>query len=320
MNRLLVCSLVFIAPIALPAQTASVPTDAPAGFIASAFSDWKAGRDGVQRMNLVGDSISPTGLSAFRLRFPANVGKDSSKAEVHFHLGTQYVLVLKGTLVVGFGEDVDYGSVKEYTAEGFVVIPSGRPHYHWTRGETEIQIQSLGPSGTRPWPRIQRPLGMAPPPPPPVDSTHVRKNGLPEWTLLPNGAARMNLAGNVPPSTTELFAYRTHRPTPRIHPDSIRMIYHYHFGTEHITVLRGTVYFAIGDKAERSKAKAYGPGSFFENPAGAKHFEWFPIESVTQVAAIGSLGAIPLDPETGQPLLVPPGQPPMGPAPAGQPR
>jgi quercetin dioxygenase-like cupin family protein len=254
----------------------------------------------VARMNLVGDSTAPTGLSAFRLRYAANVGKDSSKALVHFHMGTQHILVLRGTLVVGFGEQVDYATVKEYGPEGFVVIPSGRPHYHWTRGDTEIQVQATGPSGTVPWPRIQRPIGSPTPPPPPKDSTHIWANGLPEWTLNPNGSARLNLAGNRPPSTTELIAYRTHRPAMAT-TDTTRIIYHYHFGTEHITVLKGTMYFGIGEKADRSKAKAYGAGSFIENPSGAKHFEWFVGETVTQVSAIGSLGSIPLDPATGQP-------------------
>src|SRR6185436_14870375 len=240
------------------------------------------------------------------------------------HMGTEHILVLKGTLMVGFGEQVDYAAAKPYTAEGFVVIPSGRPHYHWTRGETEVQVEAIGSSVTIPWPRIERPIGAPAPQPPPKDSTHVRPNGLPEWLVSPNGSARMNLAGGMadgrPSTTTELVTYRSHRPTQRVPFDSVRMIYHYHFGTEHITVIRGTVYFAIGEKAERSKAKAYGPGSFIENPSGAKHFEWFPFESVTQVVAIGSLGAIPLDTATGQPLLVPPGQPPMGPAPTtGQP-
>jgi len=68
------------------------------------------------------------------------------------------------------------------------------------------------------------------------------------------------------------------------------------------------------------KAQAFGPGSFIENPSGAKHFEFFPNESVTQVSAVGSLGAITLDPATGQPQLVPPGQPPMSQAPPSQPR
>jgi len=326
MKSLVAAALVLAFPTIARAQSA--PALPGPSYLASAFSDWKTGPDGVARMNLVGDSVSPTGLSAFRLRYPAGVGSDSTKAAVHFHMGTQHLTVIRRTLVVGFGENVDFASVKEYAAEGFVVIPSGRPHYHWTRGETEIQVETIGPSATHSWPKIQRPVGAAPLQPPPQDSTHVRKNGVPEWTFSPSGSARVNLAGGQsvgrPATTTELIAYRTHRPTPRVHPDSIRMIYHYHFGTEHITVLRGYVYFAIGEKADRSKAKAYGPGSFIENPSGAKHFEWFPVESVTQVIAVVSLGSIPLDPATGQPQLVPPGQPllvpPAGQGTPGQPR
>ena len=301
MKRVLLCSMIL-------AVHAGV-SYAQAGplFVASAFSDWKTGPDGVARMNLVGDSTSPTGLSAFRLRYPAGVGSDSSKAVVHFHMGTEQILVLKGTYVVGFGDSVDYAAARAYTAEGFVVIPSGRPHYHWTRGETEIHVEALGPSTTRPWPRIQRPIGAPPLQPPPVDSTYVWPNGLPEWTIGGGGGARMNLAGNRPPSTTELIAYRSHRPA-RVNADTtIRVIYHYHFGTEHITILKGTFYFGIGDKVDRSQARAYGPGSFIENPSGTKHFEWFTAgETVYQVNGIGNLGAIPLDPETGQPPVARP--------------
>lgn len=311
MKQILCYALVLFYPLAALAQ--SVP--AAPSYLASAFSDWKTGPDGVARMNLVGDSTSPTGLGAFRLRYPAKVGSDSSKAAVHFHMGTEHILVLKGTLVVGFGEKVDFAPAKAYQAEGFVVIPSGRPHYHWNRGDTEIQVEVIGPSVTVPWPGIARPLGMPAPPPLPPDSTHVRANGLPEWAVNPNGTARMNLAGGMSDgrlaTTTELVTYRTNRPTQRVPFDSVRMIYHYHFGTEHITVIRGTVFFAIGDKADRKTAKAYGPGSFIENPSGAKHYEFFPYESVTQVSAVGSLGAIPLDPATGQPQPLLPAQPPV---------
>src|SRR5262245_17449290 len=320
MKPVMWCSLMLtLSPVALAAQAAR--PDAPTSYLASAFSDWKTGPDGVARMNLVGDSTSPTGLSTFRLRYTGNAG-DSTKATVHFHMGTEHILVLKGTLMVGFGEQMDFASAKPYSAEGFVVIPSGRPHYHWTRGDTEIQVEVIGSSKTIPWPKVQRPIGAPPPPTPAVDSTHIRANGLPEWLVSPNGSARMNLAGGLsdgrPATTTELITYRTHRPTQRVSWDSIRMIYHYHFGTEHITVIRGTVYFAIGEKADKNTAKAYGPGSFIENPSGAKHYEFFPYESVTQVSAVGSLGAITLDPNTGQPQLVPPGQPPMVQAPTGQ--
>src|SRR5437899_852274 len=138
MKQILFYALVLANPLTALAQ--SSPAEAGPLFLASAFADWKTGPDGVARMNLVGDSTSPTGLRAFRLRYPANIGNDSTRAAVHFHMGTQHILVLRGTLVVGFGEQVDYATAKEYGPESFVVIPSGRPHYHWTRGETEIQV------------------------------------------------------------------------------------------------------------------------------------------------------------------------------------
>ena len=110
----------------------------------------------------------------------------------------------------------------------------------------------------------------------------------------------MNLVGATPSSPTELVASRS-RFVGSPAGDTTRIICHYHFGTEHITILKGTLWFAIGEKVDRSKAKAYGPGSFIENPAGAKHFEWFEGQVEAQVESIGALGAISLDPATGQP-------------------
>src|ERR1041384_2438814 len=126
MLRSAVCSA-FLLALASPAAAQAPGRDQPLMF-ASAVSDWHTGTDGLQRMNLVGDSSAATGVSVFRLRYPAGVGKDSSKATVHFHLATEHVLVLKGTLVVGFGDSLDYAKAREYGPEGFVVIPSGKPH------------------------------------------------------------------------------------------------------------------------------------------------------------------------------------------------
>ncbi|MBI4503225.1 MAG: hypothetical protein HY700_18970 [Gemmatimonadetes bacterium] len=96
MKQIVWCAVLLAYPLTVRAQSAT--RDAPARFLASAFADWKTGPDGVARMNLVGDSTSPTGLSAFRLRYPANVGSDSSTATVHFHMGTEHVLVLKASV------------------------------------------------------------------------------------------------------------------------------------------------------------------------------------------------------------------------------
>jgi hypothetical protein len=103
-----------------------------------------------------------------------------------------------------------------------------------------------------------------------------------------------------PPSSTELVAARLRIPG-RIGGDTTRITYHYHFGSEHITILKGKMYFAIGERLDKSKAKLYGPGSFIENPAGSKHFEWFPEDVEAHIESVGALGAINLDPQTGQP-------------------
>ena len=61
-----------------------------------------------------------------------------------------------------------------------------------------------------------------------------------------------------------------------------------------------------GDEALRRQVEALlaaheEAGSFIENPAGSKHFEWFEGQVEAQVESIGALGAISLDPATGQP-------------------
>lgn len=275
---------------------------------ASAVSDWVTGRDGVARMNLVGDSDSVTGLSTFRLRYAAGVAKDSSKAVVQFHLGTEHVLVLKGTLVIGLSDSLNYSGVSEYTEGGFVVIPSGRPHFMWTRGETELQVEAVGSTRTMLWNRTTmagrggrgrggqaRPAVAAL-----LEAAPVYPNGTPPWTLNALGGGRMPLVVSLPSSPTELVAVRQRFPGPPL-LDSTLITYHYHFGTEHITILKGILWFAIGDHVDLSKAKPYGPGSFIENPAGSKHFEWFEGTVEAQVESIGNLGAVALDPATGQP-------------------
>lgn len=274
---------------------------------ASAVSDWVTGPDGVARMNLVGDSNAVTGLSTFRLRYPAGVAKDSSKAVVQFHLGTEHVLVLKGTIVVGLSDSLNYDGVREYTQNGFFVIPSGRRYFIWTRGETELQVEAVGSTRTMLWTRGMggragggRGGQARPAASPPVEAAPVYPNGTPPWILNALGGGRMPLVGSLPSSPTELVASRSRFLGPPL-VDSTLITYHYHFGTEHITILAGTLWFAIGDHVDLSKAKPYGPGSFIENPAGSKHFEWFEGTVEAHIESIGNLGAVNLDPATGQP-------------------
>jgi quercetin dioxygenase-like cupin family protein len=122
---------------------ASPRQDAPPG-PASGLLEWRAGANGVARMNLVGGD-SPTELTAFRIRYPAGFANDRG---AHFHVWTEHIIVMKGTIVLGFGETPDPTKVTEYGPGSFIAIPAGAPHYEWFRGEVELHVEEIGPNKT----------------------------------------------------------------------------------------------------------------------------------------------------------------------------
>lgn len=110
----------------LLAAASQASAQSPA-FLASDVSGWKkVGRDGAERMNLVGrDPASPTELVAFRERYPASFMCDSTQAKVQRHLGTQHLQVLRGTLALGVGDEVDYAKAKQYGPAATWKYPRG---------------------------------------------------------------------------------------------------------------------------------------------------------------------------------------------------
>jgi hypothetical protein len=111
------------------------------------LGEWRPmGTNGAYIMRLVGSTPpSPTELTAFRVRYPANFKVDSG---VHYHLGTEHVVMLKGTLMLGFGDTANYATWKAYGPGSFVVIPAGTHHYEAMRGEVESQVEAVGPMTT----------------------------------------------------------------------------------------------------------------------------------------------------------------------------
>lgn len=55
-------------------------------------------------------------------------------------------------------------------------------------------------------------------------------------------------------------------------PAGYRFPVHWHPNSEHLTVLSGTFLLAMGNTADESKLKAYGPGDFIYAPARMSHF------------------------------------------------
>ncbi|MFN8581346.1 MAG: hypothetical protein U0163_10270 [Gemmatimonadaceae bacterium] len=286
-------------------RDAQLPASEPR-FLATDVTKWiKVGGDGALRMNLVGRSTpSPTELITFRERYPATFMCDSTAIKVQRHLGTQHILVLRGTLILGFGDTVNYARAEQYGPGSHVMIASGDPHFEWNRGELEIQVTAVGMPRIPTFRRIDRTISepspttfiAAPCTPSRPDAPPAPAAGLPE---RPPNATRGNfpIAGDQK-SPTDLRLFLWMLPSGGL--DSSRAVFHYHWGTEHVTMRRGTMRIALGFPTDYSKAKAYGPGSFVEIPAGMPHLEWFePGDAEAIVAFVGPSSAVNLDLKTG---------------------
>jgi quercetin dioxygenase-like cupin family protein len=257
-------------------------------------------------MNLVGHTVpGAVEFVTYRERYPANFMCDSTKISVHQHIGTQHIQVLRGTLMLGLGKDVNVSTAQAYGPGSFIAIVSGAPHYEWAHGPLEIQVDAIGMPRIAP---VRRADGLVDTPSPSTFVAATCKpavnaepdapaNGLAEWQRN-----RMPLVGSSPANPTELVAYRLQfsRLDSAGH---VPLTYHYHWGTEHVTILKGTMllYFPLHGGVDSLKATRYGPGSFIEIPAGQVHAEWVPPGVEAHIEFVGSSGAIPLDPKTGQP-------------------
>ncbi len=62
---------------------------------------------------------------------------------------------------------------------------------------------------------------------------------------------------------------------------------HWHTTDEHVTVLSGTLYLGLGDKFDRTKAKAYPAGSYFIIPAKTNMYGWADEDFIVQVHGVG---------------------------------
>ncbi|MEW6687821.1 MAG: cupin domain-containing protein [Pseudomonadota bacterium] len=75
---------------------------------------------------------------------------------------------------------------------------------------------------------------------------------------------------------------------------------HTHPATENVTVLKGTLYFAAGDKVDRKAAKAFGPGSYFSIAQGKPMFAYSKGgEVIAQLHGNGPWGITYLEPKGG---------------------
>ena len=94
---------------------------------------------GAQFAVLSGD---PTKAGPFTIRLKA---PDGYKIMPHWHPTDENVTVLEGTFVMGIGEKFDEAAAHKMTAGSFVTMPKGTRHYALAKGETVVQVHSVGP-------------------------------------------------------------------------------------------------------------------------------------------------------------------------------
>lgn len=128
-------------------------------------------------------------------------------------------------------------------------------------------------------------IGLGDDPPPP--STQSAEPGfyastdLPwkDAASLPPGAKIAVLEGD--PSKDGLFLMRIRL------PDGFHIPPHTHPKTERVTIMSGIFHIAMGERLERSAARALPAGSYGFWPAGMKHTAWAEGETIVQVHGVG---------------------------------
>lgn len=117
------------------------PNPPPAIEGITGLKPWQVRPDGSAKMPLVG-GLSTTDTTVFRMFYPSSFVVDRTP---HYHLGTEYGVVLSGKLHLGFGRCLKPEEAQVYGPGSFFAIPAGTPHFEWFEGDLYIQVTSVGP-------------------------------------------------------------------------------------------------------------------------------------------------------------------------------
>lgn len=96
---------------------------------------------------------------------------------------------------------------------------------------------------------------------------------------LPAGAKVAVLEGD--PSKEGFFTMRLWL------PDGFKIQPHWHPKVEHVTVIKGTFNFGMGEKFDQTATREMPEGTFGFWPAGMKHFAWAKGETILQLHGTG---------------------------------
>lgn len=88
---------------------------------------------------------------------------------------------------------------------------------------------------------------------------------------LPQGSKRTVVRGDAARGPFEAFVR---------FPDGSELAPHWHTANEFLVIISGSVLFGFGEKADKTKAVEYGPGSYIYIPGKTPHWVWAKSELV----------------------------------------
>lgn len=106
--------------------------------------------------------------------------------------------------------------------------------------------------------------------------------------LMHKGAEIAYLAGD--PGRRGIFIARLKLPANYDFPAQ------WHARAKNVTVISGTLNVGTGDKLDKSKGEALGPGGFFHIPARTRHYMWTTGDAVIEIAGEGPFDLKYVDP------------------------
>jgi quercetin dioxygenase-like cupin family protein len=99
--------------------------------------------NGTSQADVVG-SVAKAGPYAARTKLPAGL-----RLPPHFHPEERIVLVVSGTLYVGYGATFDEAKLTALPPGSVFTEPGKQPHFTWAKdGEVILHVTGTGPSAT----------------------------------------------------------------------------------------------------------------------------------------------------------------------------
>ena len=95
---------------------------------------------GAQFAVVQGDPSVAGAIFTVRLRFP-----NGYILPPHTHPTDEHVTVLRGTFLVGLGENFSKDALAALKEGGFITAPANMAHFASARGITEVQVHAIGP-------------------------------------------------------------------------------------------------------------------------------------------------------------------------------